>query len=208
MTKVCTSCGEDKPLTDYYKGKGKHGRRAKCKPCQLAVNSRSPSRSNEYYSEYRSGNRESIRENNRRYEQKMRGKYGKSWRTEYHREYYSQNKDKVSARRNKWLRDTGKSVEYAQRRRALLLNAEGDFTAKEFAELCDLYDGVCLACGIDFDIVADHVVPLSKGGSNSIDNIQPLCRSCNASKGAKHIDYRPTDKCEIPWASEVEEISA
>lgn len=36
----------------------------------------------------------------------------------------------------------------------------------------------------------DHVVPVLFGGSNDISNIQPLCRSCNSSKGASTVDYR------------------
>jgi len=37
-------------------------------------------------------------------------------------------------------------------------------------------------------------VPLIKGGSDSIDNLQPLCGYCNSSKGTRVIDYRP---CEV-----------
>jgi hypothetical protein len=47
-------------------------------------------------------------------------------------------------------------------------------------------------------LVPDHVLPLSKGGTSFILNIQPLCHAyaagtpagCNNLKGAQFIDYR------------------
>jgi 5-methylcytosine-specific restriction endonuclease McrA len=35
------------------------------------------------------------------------------------------------------------------------------------------------------------VVPVSAGGANTIDNIQPLCGPCNSAKHTQTIDYRP-----------------
>ena len=72
------------------------------------------------------------------------------------------------------------------RRRA----ASGSYTVSEWQALLLYYDGKCLCCGTTENIQVDHVVPLSKGGTNTIDNLQPLCKACNRQKMTKTIDYR------------------
>lgn len=79
-------------------------------------------------------------------------------------------------------------------RRARELSAEGRYTVEEWKALCDKYDNRCLCCGRQVQLTADHIVPLTCGGSNWIDNIQPLCFPCNSSKGTKTIDYRPAEE--------------
>jgi len=44
---------------------------------------------------------------------------------------------------------------------------------------------ICVSCGTDKNISIDHVIPLSKGGLNEIENMQFLCKNCNSKKGAK-----------------------
>lgn len=51
-------------------------------------------------------------------------------------------------------------------------------------------DQVCLKCGTSKNLTIDHVVPISKGGTNDLDNLQTLCRKCNVEKGSDTGDYR------------------
>lgn len=66
------------------------------------------------------------------------------------------------------------------------------FTAKKSVRdaVFALHGTSCLACGATEDICLDHVIPVFNGGENSIDNLQPLCRSCNTKKGTDTTDYR------------------
>lgn len=45
---------------------------------------------------------------------------------------------------------------------------------------------ICGMCSSVSDLTIDHIKPLSLGGTNELNNLQILCRSCNASKGARY----------------------
>jgi 5-methylcytosine-specific restriction endonuclease McrA len=86
-----------------------------------------------------------------------------------------------------------KSVAATNRRRALKYESEATHTEEEWQNLKAFYEYKCLCCGRqepEIKLTRDHVIPLTKGGNDSIHNIQPLCSRCNSKKNQKHIDYR------------------
>lgn len=64
----------------------------------------------------------------------------------------------------------------------------GSFTVAEWETLKAQYDWTCPHCGRYEPIIKltiDHIIPVSRGGSSNIENIQPLCQSCNSKKKDK-----------------------
>jgi len=79
---------------------------------------------------------------------------------------------------------------HCARYRAVKRGNGGTYSLDDWRDMCDLAGGRCLMCGKDAPLTVDHVLPVSKGGRSNIANLQPLCQSCNAKKGATHKDYR------------------
>ena len=75
--------------------------------------------------------------------------------------------------------------------RAKKMGAKGRFTSEEFQLLCERFAWRCGYCGCPVvdraneknTVTPDHVIPLSKGGSNFIWNLIPACWDCNNQKG-------------------------
>lgn len=188
--KRCTKCGEIKLATFFYWQDNKP--MSWCKDCTKAHRK----------SNYRA-NPEKFRELSRSWNQKNPEK-NQARALQWYKDF----PDKVKERVKKWKKENPEKVkvgrqkydqlhpdsvlEKMHRRRAKRINVVGGhFTEKEWSDLLDAYGHRCLCCGRnDVALERDHVIPLGPPHSDEITNIQPLCRSCNASKGAKVIDYR------------------
>lgn len=69
-----------------------------------------------------------------------------------------------------------KSVQKHQRR-----DAPGKFSKVQFQARWDYFAGLCYLCGAKADTI-DHVIPLSRGGTNWPSNLRPACMDCNRRK--------------------------
>lgn len=91
--------------------------------------------------------------------------------------------------RAKWGEDSGKKTRHQRIREA---REKGTHTPEEWDALLQACQARCVKCWSS-GVVKDHIIPVAKGGSDSIDNLQPLCATCNGAKGNEQKDYRPTD---------------
>ncbi len=90
---------------------------------------------------------------------------------EAHRKWVAKNKERMAHL---------KARRYARER-----GAEGSHTLEEWQKLKEIYGNKCASCREFKPLTKDHVMPLSRGGSDYITNIQPLCRNCNSKKWSK-----------------------
>jgi 5-methylcytosine-specific restriction endonuclease McrA len=81
----------------------------------------------------------------------------------------------------------------SRRRKARLRGADGTHTAADVEEIAKAQRNRCAYCKVSLRGRVrheDHIIPISKGGSNRRSNIQLLCAPCNLAKhAADPIDY-------------------
>lgn len=103
---------------------------------------------------------------------------------EYSRTEKGRNINKIASAK---YRKTDKGIQSRKdsksRRRSV--EKSGKVSLIQWRGILKRYKNKCAICGLMGEMEMDHIYPLSKGGLHCVSNIQPLCRSCNASKGAK-----------------------
>lgn len=182
--KVCKVCKKEKEEFEFNK-------RKECRKCH-----------SESVRQWKLRNKEKDKEHQKKWRKENKEKKNlitKIWQSlnlDKHREsskrYYKNNPEKVKLA-NKAYEKKNPEVRRAIKfnRRAREENAEGSISSDDWIRLCNKYGNKCLCCGrSDVKLTLDHVIPLAKGGSNMIENAQPLCASCNSKKHTKIIDYR------------------
>jgi hypothetical protein len=183
QTKCCTKCKEIKPITEFYKRNDcRFDVRPECIKCSSIL-----------YAEYYKKTQEARKEYGK--------KYSKIW--------HEKNKEKANKISAKYYRDNNererkngreyrkkhpeKCRENNRRRRALRANCITEIVNE--LQVYEIHNWVCGICGkrINKKLTKpnlkskslDHIIPLSKGGTHTYNNLQPAHLSCNMSKNNK-----------------------
>lgn len=180
MTKRCIECKQEFPATlkYFYKRQGaKDGLRNNCKSCQRDKSSNwkkaNPEKHKELLAAWRKAN--------------------PGRQKELHAAWKKANPDRLrEINRKKHAKKLGiKHVDWSEK------------------ELFERYGTNCYICNDAIDFTApkkgpgyeksswpDHVIPVSRGGSNTIENVRPCHAKCNKSKKDKTYDeYMESIKC-------------
>lgn len=105
---------------------------------------------------------------------------------EISRRYYAAHRDEVLAYRRAYRDGNRDKVRAANQRRKRLLRGATvhDLTSEQWAAILDLFDHRCAYCARDDrPLTQDHLIPLSRGGGHTADNVVPACQPCNSRKG-------------------------
>lgn len=209
MSKTCTNCQIEKPLSDFSKGEGRLGLRPKCRQCRA-----------DYNREWRSKTPRKPRPS----------RAGSAWEYNYDAAYYAANRPKYKARRNAYraqlrsrtpeqvqvdrlrLRPDGlKQCDRCRLRKPLESFYQAALSADGLMSRCrqccnasglvtpavvawwstnGMDRSTCTYCGeTQKPMHVDHIVPRLLGGDDSPENLAPACEGCNTSKGSKMLSH-------------------
>lgn len=169
QSKTCNTCSQTKPLSEFDNSKDERfGKAGKCKVCRRA-----------YVRAWAKNHPEVISQRH-----KNRVAKDPEKERERHRIQYLKNKDNKPS--------------ISRRRRAAKQQVLSEFYTA--SQVLEKYGTCCHICGtlINLDnprrcgmdgwetgLQIDHLIPLSKGGADTLSNVRPAHGLCNARKGAK-----------------------
>lgn len=166
-TKRCSRCGQDLPASEYHtdlrpdylaKGWRDDGLTSWCKRCRAS---------------WVASRKDDV--------------------SRYNAEYYRRNRDRRINQVHEYQRQHPEAKRVAaNRRRARTNGSSGRHSAQDLRDIYAQQEGRCYYCAVGpisrraghFD----HVVPLSRGGSNGPENIVFACEPCNRAKHTRTLE--------------------
>jgi len=168
MNKKCSKCKATKSVANFYKCVSeKDGLNGWCKSCHYTLM--------KAYNRTAAGKFAIKKYWKSEKGKKARSRFAKTEKGVTYRKVYLQTeKGKVAKSRTNANRRT---------RERMVVN---NLTLHQWEQTLLLQNNCCTLCGVSFDLVKatkDHIVPVTKGGGLTANNVQALCGPCNSSKG-------------------------
>jgi 5-methylcytosine-specific restriction endonuclease McrA len=168
FAKKCSTCKEQLAAEMFGKNaRSADGLKTSCKPCRRAkavkYRAENKEKTSEYFKRYREENPDKRKATCARYRANNRAKLAK-----YNKRY---------SRENPHI-----AVNAQIRRRALKNKASGTYTHDDWQARLAYHENRCAYCGCGGKMTIDHMIPLSRGGTNWPSNLVPACHSCNSGK--------------------------
>lgn len=110
-------------------------------------------------------------------------------------QYYFKNIDKKKIYSKKWhlvydKTEKGRNIKIIawEKRRALELNLGNNYSNEQWIQCKSDFNSECAYCGKTEKLTIEHFIPVSKFGELTINNVIPVCSSCNSSKGNRAFE--------------------
>lgn len=184
--KNCSKCKQYKNIDNFHQDNSRRdGYCHKCKECVR-----------QYYVEHNEG----LKARSAAWKKANPGKYKaylKAWNQEnkgrcfaYSKRYRENNLDKRRQYESDYKVQNRERYTIHQRNyRALKAKADGSHTQKEIEQMYEDQEGRCAYCSIALEgkYHVDHMVPISRGGTNGWENLAITCAFCNLRKNSLTI---------------------
>lgn len=180
-TKRCSTCRIPKDRSQFAKDRRRaDGLRSQCKDCNKISKKRYRAENQHvikaYTKSYYWSNREACQERTREWRKRNR---------ETIAEYDRRRRQECSEQIKAYYRENKAQFDHHRRQRqARLKGAPGTHTEEEILQMIEDQGGLCAYCGASLEdgFHVDHMLPISRGGTNDWSNIAITCPFCNWSK--------------------------
>lgn len=162
MAKICSNCKQEKELQDFnnYK-RAKDGKQHYCRDCTKS-----------FKETWRTANKEYV--------------------VEYKALWFQQNKEHVENYTQNWrINNVERTAMHTATRKARKFNNGYEDTSEYRLAVKNTETIICPYCGTKIkgtEVHLDHKIPLCRGGGELIENLEPICPTCNLKKNSMTKD--------------------